>query len=343
MHKPTPTFEPLAQPAEFGASYKDADRAQVASIINWLNTQNDGVTDKKQLMTQSWLAKLARVNASTVNLVLGGKYPSPPTDQLRKLLAAIEDFERKQESGGQLLYVKTGIYRTIKSICERASSMKSFGVCSGYVGVGKTSALKEYLKHNPNAKLIEATPSMSVGVLLDTLLAALKIGVSERYGKSRSQDARFASIVDELKGTSTLLIFDEAETMTHRCLHILRRIRDMANVGIVLAGTERLTSLIMPEHGEFDQIRSRVCLWPATIRAISRADADALSSSALADQGELAGDVLDALWAYTRGSARMLMENLIPAVRDYGINQGLSLDAQLVHDVAQQTLNLKPA
>ncbi|AXF86417.1 hypothetical protein DTO96_102171 [Ephemeroptericola cinctiostellae] len=131
--------------------------------------------------------------------------------------------------------------------------------------------------------------------------------------------------------------------MSHRCLHELRRIRDMAGVGIVLAGTEKLSALIMPEHGEFDQIRSRVCLWPKTITAISREDADALAQSSLDEQGELDKPVLDALWSYSKGSARMLMENLIPAIKDYGINKGEALDESLVHDIAKQVLNLRAA
>ena len=135
----------------------------------------------------------------------------------------------------------------------------------------------------------------------------------------------------------------DAGTAQNDFAPLLHRIRDKANIGIVLAGTEKLTSLISPMHGEFDQIRSRVCLWPETIKTISRADADALAQSALDEQGELDAPVLDALWQYSKGSARMLMENLIPAVKDYGIGKGQAFGAELVHAIAQQVLNLKAA
>ena len=336
-------IDPFGQPIFLAAHYTDVHREQVAEIIDWLAAANTGVTDKKKLKTQSWLVRVSRLNASTVNQVLHGKYASPPDAQLRAMLDAIRDYERKVEYGGTHTYVKTGITRTIHNVCSRAAAVGSFGIITGFVGVGKTAGLKEYAAHNSHAFLIEADPSMTVGVLLDSLMEALKIGVNERFGKNRSAAARFKSIVEELKGTSSLLIFDEAETMSHRCLHEIRRIRDKANIGIVLAGTEKLTSLISPMHGEFDQIRSRVCLWPETIKTISRADADALAQSALDEQGELDAPVIDALWQYSKGSARMLMENLIPAVKDYGIGKGQAFGAELVHAIAQQVLNLKAA
>jgi DNA transposition AAA+ family ATPase len=131
--------------------------------------------------------------------------------------------------------------------------------------------------------------------------------------------------------------------MSHKCLHILRRIRDVAGVGIVLVGTEKLGALISPTHGEFDQIRSRVTIWPPTVTEIKREDADALAQAALDEQGELSGEVLDALWSYSKGSARMLTENLIPSIKDFGLAKGNELNAALVAAIAKQTLNLKAA
>lgn len=336
-----PNIDKFGQPINLLPHYTDVHREKIAEIADWMTAKNKDVTDQKKIITQSWLARLARLNPTTVNLVMSGKYPSPPDAQLRKILDAITDYDRKQGASGTTVYVRTGIYRTIEAVCKRASAVASFGVIAGYVGVGKTAGVKEYVSKNAHAYLIEAAPSMSVGVFLDEIMAVLKISISPRFGKSRSAANRFASIIEALKGTSALIIIDEAETMSHRCLHEVRRIRDMAGVGIVLVGTEKLSALIMPEHGEFDQIRSRVCLWPATIKGIQREDADALAQSALDEQGEVDEKVLDALWSYSKGSARMLTENLIPAVKDYGLAKGKALDVELVNAIASQVLNLR--
>lgn len=350
MVKPTETNTALntfGHPVECAAHYADVDREMVAQVIDWLNAQNEGVTDKNKRFSQSWLARLSRLDPSTINQVLRGKYPTSPRKQLKAMLDAIADHERKATAGASgMPYVTTGVYKLVRNTSERARSMNSFAVVAGFVGVGKTAAAKHYASEYGNTYLIEANPSMTASVLLNEIMAALKIGIHPRYGKSQTMDARFASIVEDLRNTATLLLIDEAETMSHKCLHQLRRIRDKANIGIVLLGTEKLDALIAPEHGEFDQIRSRVCMWPNVIKSINRKDADALAQAAFdayagGELGELSDDVLTALWGYCKGSARMLVENLIPSVRDFGLKKGEVLDASLVHDIAKQVLNLR--
>ena len=341
IEAPVGELNVFGQPIEPLPHYTDVHREQIAEIVDWMAEKNRDVTDKKKLVTQTWLARAARLKPAAVNQVLRGKYASPPDAQLRAMLDAIADYERKAEFSGASMYVRTDIYRTVAAVCNRAKAVASFGIVSGYVGVGKTAAFKEYAAHSSNVYLIEAAPSMTIGVLLEAIMDKLRIGVNARYGQTRSNAARFSSITESLKDSGGLIIIDEAETMSHRCLHELRRIRDMAGVGIVLGGTEKLNSLIMPQHGEFDQIRSRVCLWPETIKSISRADADALAQSALNELGEIDTSVLDALWSYSKGSARMLMENLIPAVKDYGVAKGKEFEADLVHAIAKQVLNLR--
>lgn len=333
----------FGQPVKCHESYKDIDREMIAQIVDWFALQNAGLTDPKQLKSGAWLARLSRMSSSTVSQVMSGKYPSSPTKFLRTMVSAIEDYDRKQEAGTGMRYVQNSVYRAIHNACQRATTCESFAIVSGYVGVGKTAAVKAYAALNDNVHVIEANPSMTASVLLDEIMSALKIGVHESFGRNRTMDARFMSIVYELRGSITTLIIDEAETVSHQCLHILRRLRDKAGVGIVLAGTEKLHALIAPEHGEFDQIRSRVVFWLPVIKSIKREDSDALAQAAfdMDDIADVPNDVLDALWGYSKGSARMLVENLIPAVRDYGLKQGHALEAELVHDIAQQVLNLQ--
>jgi DNA transposition AAA+ family ATPase len=151
-------------------------------------------------------------------------------------------------------------------------------------------------------------------------------------------DDKFRAVVDALKGTNSLLIVDEAETLTPHQLHTLRRLRDLSNIGIVLAGTEYLTGLIKPERGQFDQIRSRCGFWPETIKGISAEDAAALVQSSLGTE-DVADDVVARLYAYSRGSARMLVEGLLAAVKEF--RKGRTLDVKLVDAVAKQALCLQ--
>lgn len=325
MANPSKQAVVLAVPTTWHESYTEDNKQAVARIVAWLN--ENGVT-------QSWLARLARVSVSTSSQILGGKYPTLPTRQLSGMEASIEAHENRS-SIATVPYVPTSTYQMAKLVCDRARKYGNFGILTGSVGVGKTAALKSYQQQNEHTVLIEANPNMTAGVMLEELLKVIGAPCP------KSLDKKFAAIIDSLKDSTRLLIIDEAETMLPQCLHYLRRVRDKANVGIVLAGTERLVHLVKPVHGQFDQIRSRVGFWPAAIQRAEREDIDAIAQAALVDQGEIDAETLEAIWHYTRGSVRMLVENLIPALRDYGLIK-YALSAEVVDQIAVKVLFMPP-
>lgn len=315
----------LTVPDTWADSFDQEDQIEVTKIIEWLNATS---------MTQSWLARLARVSPTTVSQILYGKYPTPPKKQLRAISAAIAAHDN-QSSVQTVPYVETSIGQMATLVCNSARRYANFGILCGSVGVGKTAALKQYKEQNAHTIFIEADPHMTVNALLDSLLSSVNAAVPTGVNR------KFTAIVEALSDSTHIIIIDEAETMVPQCLHYLRRIRDKAHIGIVLAGTDRLYQLVKPTRGQFDQIRSRVGFWPAPIQLVQRTDIDAIAQAALTDQGELDTDVLDAIWHYTAGSVRMLVENLIPALRDYGLVK-YDLSAELVEQVAQKVLFLAP-
>lgn len=318
------TDNAVAVPVEWPEHYSEANRAEAAAIVAQLAEIGK---------TRSWLARLSRVNVGTMSTVLNGKYGTEPTKWLRMMSDALATYTGRATIT-TMPHVQTSVSQLATVVCDRARKYRNFGVLTGFVGVGKTDAVRQYKAENSHTIIIEANPNMSPLVMLDELLSEASAPMA------RTLDGKFASITEALTGTTYLIIVDEAETMMPSCLHYLRRIRDKAGIGIVLVGTDRLLQLIKPSYGQFDQIRSRVGFWPQVVRGISREDADALAQSALDDQGELSAEVLDALWHYCRGSARMLIENFIPALRDYGLKKKHELSAELVHAVARDALLL---
>lgn len=314
----------VVAPIEWADHYTEANRADAIAI---------NATLAELAKTRSWLARLARMNTGTLSAVLNGKYLTDPTRWLRSISDALATHTGRATIA-TMPHVQTSVAQMATVVCDRARKYRNFGVLTGFVGVGKTAAIKEYRQHHSHTIIIEANPNMSPSVMLDEMRAELSAPTA------RTMDGKFAALAEALAGTTYLIVVDEAETMMPSCLHYLRRIRDKAGIGIVLVGTERLLQLIKPSYGQFDQIRSRVGFWPQVIRGISRDDADALAQAALDDCGELSMEVLDALWRYCRGSARMLIENFIPALRDYGLKKDHELTVELVHAVAQKALLL---
>ena len=58
--------------------------------------------------------------------------------------------------------------------------------------------------------------------------------------------------------TKTVLIIDEAELLAYKSLEIIRRIHDMAKIGVVLAGMPRLRANLRGKKGESKQLYSRI-------------------------------------------------------------------------------------
>lgn len=302
--------------------YTPQDHAKVESIIDWLD---------RNKQSRAWLAKKASMPGGTVSQVLSAKYPSSPSKQLNQLLSVL-DTETERLADGTPDYVRGSVHKLLQVVCDRTRKHQNFGVITGYVGIGKSRFCVEYQKANPLTLLIEVSPSMSPGVFMAELLEKLNNAVPAGLS------AKFKEIKRVLKGTNYLILVDEAEKMSASALEYLRRIRDTAKIGVVLVGTEGLTSLIKPQHGQFQQIRSRVGMWPKTIESITRDDADDIVRTSLADAGELPDDLLEVLWAYCDGSARVLTENLLPALRDFGIARGAKLSAELMHSIAAKVL-----
>lgn len=302
--------------------YSADETAQAAKVAVWL---------EERKLSRSWLARKAKISSSTISQVLSGKYPASPAAYLRQMLDVLE-VETERTADGTPGYVEGSVHKLVQVVCDRTRKHATFGVVCGHVGVGKTASVKEYARRKSQTLVVEANPMMTAGSLLDELLAQLG-------GSTTGMDRKFQAVVKALAGTNYLIVVDEAEIMSPQALHYLRRLRDKAQIGVALVGTERLHQLLKPEIGQFDQIRSRVSMWPATVQAITRDDADDMARAALVGH-EPDDAVLDALWAFCAGSARVLNESLIPALRDYGLGRQ-PLTAKLVEAVATQVLFLK--
>ncbi len=301
--------------------FTNSDRQIAQQAIAWIAERN---------YTQAALARLSRTNPSTLNQILKGKYATSPTKQLQAVESAMLNADEK--TGLAIAPVETSVYRLAHRACDMARRYRNFAVLSAWVGTGKTFALKRYVATHPNTYLVEATPTMTPQSLTKQLA---RLVVSLEKGSIAD---KFDAVVAALKNTDSLIIVDEAETLTHNQLETIRRIRDLAGIGIVLAGTEHLAGIIKPEHGQFGQIRSRTGFWPEVVQKITAEDAAALVQSGFGTE-DVPEDVISRLYSYSKGSARMLVEGLIAGIKEF--RESRPLNVQLVDAVAKQVLCLQ--
>ena len=304
--------------------YIAADIESVTTISAWM-------TESKY--TQAALARLVRISPTTLSQMLNGIYPTSPTKMLRSVA---ESIKRINDRGTQADVVETSVFKLAHASCIKARLNRNFSVFTAYVGTGKTVAIKNYQENNASTYLIEATPLMNVNTLVKLLAQQVL-----NYDIKGGQDVRFNAVIDALRNTDSVVLIDEAETLTATQLHVIRRLSDIAGIGITLCGTENLRGMINVKHGQFDQIRSRVGFLPPTIQTITRSDAAALVQMAYGAE-EVADNIIERLYKYSGGSARMLVRVLIPAMRDFRVQNGGILNIKLIDAIAKQTLCLDP-
>lgn len=319
-------FKQFEIPEEWSDSYSDGDKALCTEVVTWLNMHVKSLT---------WMSTAAHVNRSTLSTMLKGAYPSPPSRSLKKVVDTIASIDARADVR-DTPFIPSSVTRLVTTACNRARKYKAFSVVTAEVGTGKTRALKEYAAVHSNTVLVESDPNMSPAVFIEDVASGLMINPGKGY---QSKEKRYRLILEAVTGRDVLIIVDEAETVNPNTLHYVRRIHDKGDIGVVLAGTPKLDMLVAPKGGQFDQIRSRVQFWPKPVRGITREDADAVITGTFEDLGEIDRGVYEALWHYSRGSMRVLVEALMPAIRDYGLKKH-TLSAELVHAVAKDVLSL---
>ncbi len=204
-----------------------------------------------QNLSQTRLATMLDASPATVSQYLNGAYKGD-TDTIDKKVRELIERAKDKAKDIKSDFVPTTTAKKIMDVCAMAHGMNDINLVIGEAGLGKTVALKHYTSHTEGVVLIETAPTFSPKVLLVELCN--KIGIVP----SRNNHDNITAIVEKLKNSERLIIIDEAELLSYKCLEVIRRIHDMAGVGVVLAGMPRLRANLRGKRGEYKQLYSRV-------------------------------------------------------------------------------------
>lgn len=161
------------------------------------------------------------------------------------------------------------------NVLEYAQAMPDIVVISGGAGVGKTKAVKRYQETRPNVWVLTAEPSLSShSKMMEYLREVLSIPVTAKHQISRAVAAK-------LLDTQGLVVVDEAQHLTPKCIDQLRSVFDRAGVGLALVGNEEVWSRIDGggRKTEYAQLYSRVGM-RVTVTRPSMKDIDVLLDAA---------------------------------------------------------------
>ncbi len=247
----------------------------------------------------SAVARGCGISPAAVSTYLRGEYKGRNDKVETSLTAFVRRHREKQAAKVDLDYVDTSIARKIHEIADMVHTDCEVGVIVGDAGVGKTFALREYAKQNPDVVFVEVDFGYSALWLFKELCR--EVGIEHRSQLSEMA----AGIVKRLQGSGRMIVVDEAEYLPHKALELLRRVHDKAGVGMLLVGMPRLIYNLRGSRGQYAQLYSRVGVY-ARLEKLSAADTKAVVTSAINPANGLYRDFHRAAGGNTRTLAKLL-------------------------------------
>lgn len=235
-------------------------------------------------------------SAPTWTLIRQGKYAGNTDKYLRRAQRWLADRVSRAQAPAAS-YVQTSIGEAVQKVCHRAWEMPCMARIVTPSGAGKTAALLEYVRRNPDRRhYLQAGQALSsprglLAELADKLGAdyAMSQTTPEQYRRIRK---RLAELYAGGTGDPVIVVVDEATTLTPPALNILRNLHDdpACRLAVVLADTWRLDAELRRPAGMaggYEQLRSRfgATLAMSAQEEISRADVAAVAGGVLAAVG----------------------------------------------------------
>ena len=206
--------------------------------------------------SQKQIARQIAVSPAALSQFLDGIYTGDNAsiaDKLQSWMTLEAKRNTKKEHSRMSLDVENT--KTVLFVCEYAHTKNDITLIFGDAGAGKTTALEYYRDKNAGVIMITANACTS------SATAILKMLCNET---GRNISGRKDTIMNELvkyfKGTNRLIIIDEADHLTLSALQAVRNLNDMAKVGIVLSGNNKIFLQMIggAKSSEFQQLRTRI-------------------------------------------------------------------------------------
>lgn len=211
------------------------------------------VLERKGITRSEACTRMSISNAS-LSLYLNDKYGA----DVSNIESAINNFIETEEEKDRLQKVSkkfVGIPKAQESVevIRKVHIDPDIFMLTAEPGYGKTTILDEYAARYASAIKVDAV-APSAYALLRELCEALDISST---GSAHDMTRR---CIKKLKGTESLIMVDEAEFLSSEALNTLRRIHDLADVGLVIAGTKRLAVTVAAEAQLASRIVKRIQL-----------------------------------------------------------------------------------
>lgn len=193
--------------------------------------------------SQKTIAREVGISASALSQFQTGNYAGDSATVAAKVLKwhttreAALSIELRRQSRSQ--FVLTSTSRRMLSALAYAQRSGRLVEMIGPPGVGKTSAIREHERRNPNVWPITASITTAApNAILDAMCA--KIGLDIRITNGGARGMQIA-IEKRLRGTRGLVIVDESQFLSFAALETCRALADATEIGFAFVGSYALS------------------------------------------------------------------------------------------------------
>ncbi|MEQ5119528.1 AAA family ATPase [Morganella morganii] len=269
----------------------------------------------------STIAREIGLSPTALSQFINDNYRGDNDSVCGKLTVWLDNRNRKTNEMPQAPdFVQTKTVRQIWSALQYAQLAQCICVIYGSPGVGKSKALQQFALERPNVWQITVSPSRSsLSECLYELALELGIGDAPRRAGQLGRVIR-----RKLRGTSGLLIIDEADHLDYPVLEELRILQEETGIGLALVGNNQVYSKLTGGNSrnvDFARLFSRIAKKVAILKT-KKEDVKAISEAW--GLGEKERELVARL-AERPGALRTVSHTLrLAAMFATGANEGLS-------------------
>ena len=286
----------------------------------------------KESLSQATIASAIGMSKASVNTYLKERYEGNIEEFEKKIVDFINIQEERSNDIAVLNHkittecIKTHVFNRIVDTIRTVHVEREIGVIYGEAGIGKTTALKEYVRNHNNVILIESDHGFTARVLFNTLFKKLGLGNQPPFLLHDTS----VEIIERLKGSESLIIIDEAEYLPYKALELIRRVYDKAGVPVLLVGLPRLMANIRGKKGDFQQLYSRIGI-STSLDKLTPADVHSFIKKEFNTENT---KLLKEFYSYSKANARHLTKLIKRAKSLLKINE-CELDSEIIEEAAK--------
>lgn len=284
---------------------------------------------KQSGKSQRQISKETGLSTSVISQFLNGSYAGDNAEVARTISQYLTiSKQRLNTVSATQFYPELRNAKDVLFTCLYAHRHNEMALVTGDAGAGKTTTLHHYADTNTGVIFVTANACTT------SATAVLGLICKELGQRVPGRKAMLMEIlVEQLRGSNRLIIIDEADHLSLDALQAVRNINDLAGVGIVLSGNDKIYRQMLAGRRsyEFDQLRTRIVVRKKVVNDYTIEEIAAIFPG-------LSQDCIGYLLKLANAESLRTAKKLYEVSMDFAAAQGTALTVKHLRSAQRQLL-----